>query len=170
MAKRRPRLRILFDENLSPKVAQALRVLGFNVSHVGHDGDGAPPRGATDEEVLSFAKQTNQVVATSNHDMIMLAAEAGASVIWIDPRGRQFDLDQLAALCFGRIVEWHDLFEKSDGSVCIRALRTKSEVLELEDAARLARRRLRSLRNRKKARRPKKPLGPLVEDDPGGPT
>jgi hypothetical protein len=102
--------------------------------------------------------------------MIMLAAEAGASVIWIDPRGRQFDLDQLAALCFGRIVEWHDLFEKSDGSVCIRALRTKSEVLELEDAARLARRRLRSLRNRKKARRPKKPLGPLVEDDPGGPT
>jgi hypothetical protein len=39
--------------------------------------------------VLEYAKRTNQVVGTSNHDMIS-SVPRRKSVIWIDPRGRQW--------------------------------------------------------------------------------
>ena len=71
------KIRLLWDELLSHRVPQALRVLGFNVSHVGNHGDGAPPKGSTDREVLDHARSTNQIIVTSNHDMMLLCIEVG---------------------------------------------------------------------------------------------
>ncbi len=57
-------------------------MLGYNTSYVGHPEDGSPARGSSDEDVLSHAKATGQVVVTSNHDMILLCAEQQESVVW----------------------------------------------------------------------------------------
>ena len=56
-------------------MASALRELGYNVSYVGNEQDGAPPRGSSDQTIIDHARTTNQVVVTSNHDMILLCLE-----------------------------------------------------------------------------------------------
>ena len=86
------RTRLLWDEQLSAKVPQALRVLGFFTSHVGHEGDDAPARGSTDREVIEHAQQTNQIIVTSNHDMMLICEEAGQRFVWLAPRGGQYSL------------------------------------------------------------------------------
>ena len=43
----------------------------------------APARGAGDADVLDHARKTNQVVVTSNHDMILLCAEENESESWL---------------------------------------------------------------------------------------
>ena len=89
--RQRPSIRLIFDENLPWRVAAALEVLEFNSTYVGNQHhSNVPSRGSTDEEVLSYAQKANQVVVTSNHDMVLLCAERQQSVIWVDPRGRQF--------------------------------------------------------------------------------
>jgi predicted nuclease of predicted toxin-antitoxin system len=98
-------MRLLFDELLSWRIAMALRVLGVSASHVGHEGDKAPPRGSPDSVVLDHARKTNQVAVTSNHDMILLCAEKNESVIWIDPRGRQYKRTELVPVVFNGVVE-----------------------------------------------------------------
>lgn len=155
---------MLFDELLSPKVARALRELGFNTSHVGHIDDASPARGSLDEQVLAHAKRHRQVVVTSNHDMILLCHEQAESVVWIDPRGRQFTLDDLALVAFKGIRDWQRLLQTATGPVCVRVLRTKVERLSLERAAALARQRIRRLHARKAKKKPR-PRGPMFPDD-----
>lgn len=145
----RPSQRFLFDELLPWRVARALHELGFNTSHVGHEGHGAPSRGSSDATVLRHAVETNQVVVTSNHDMIILCAEQGQSVVWLDPRGRQLRHDETVVLAFSGLAEWARLLQAADGSSCVRVLRTKAEVLTLGRASLLAKRRMRSLRARR---------------------
>ena len=148
MAKRtRPKLRLLFDELLPWTVAEALHVMGFRTSFVGNDAHGQPKRGTSDAVVLLHAMETGQVVVTYNHDMIMLCAEQGQSVVWLDPRGRQFRSDELAALAFGGIVAWQGLLEAQDKPVCLRVLRTKVELVPLDRARGLAERRMKSARS-----------------------
>ena len=81
--------------------------------------------------MLTHARRTNQVVVTSNHDMIMLCAEENESVIWIDPRGRQFRRAEFVPLVFGRVEEWQKLLEMAGEPICVHVLRTKTEVLTL---------------------------------------
>lgn len=153
MAKReRPRIRLLFDELLPASVARALNELGFRTSHVGDERHQQPPRGSSDERVLDHASATNQIVVTSNHDMIMLCAERQQSVVWIDPRGRQFRHDELALVAFQGVVAWHRLLDEQAAPACVRVLRTKVEVLPLEKAAALAAGRMRELRTRRRRR------------------
>lgn len=149
----RPPLRLLFDELLPWRVARALNELGFRTSHVGHEGHGQPPRGSTDEAVLAHATKTNQIVVTSNHDLIMLCAERGESVVWIDPRGQQFRHDELAAVAFAGIATWHRLLQAQSEAACVRVLRTKVEVLPLDRASQVAAARMRALRKRVRQRR-----------------
>lgn len=113
--------------------------------------------------MLTAAKRTGQVVVTSNHDMILLCDEQQESVIWIDPRGRQFDLDDLALVAFKGIAEWERLLIASSGPTCVRVLRTKVEALELGRAAALARQRMRRIEAKKRKQRPR-PLGSLLRD------
>lgn len=154
---------MLFDELLSWRVARALRELGIRASHVGHEGDGAPPRGSADADVLAHAKRTNQVVVTSNHDMILLCAQEAESVIWIDPRGRQFKRTELVPLVFTRVEAWQDLLSDADGPICVHVLRTKTEVLELDRAVHLVLQRMRRLRARKRSTSRPITRGPRLE-------
>lgn len=148
----RPAIRLLFDELLPPAVARALNELGFRTSHVGHVAHNQPPRGSDDATVLAHAAATNQTIVTANHDMIMLCAERGQPVIWIDPRGRQLKHDELAVLAFTGIARWQELLRATDGPACVRVLRTKAECVALAEAGRLAENRMRALRRRSRRR------------------
>jgi predicted nuclease of predicted toxin-antitoxin system len=147
-------------------VPEALRVLGYNASWVGNDADGAPPRGSSDEVVLDHAKRTGQVVVTSNHDMILLCAEQVEPVVWLDPRGRQFKRDEMVVLVFRTAAEWESLLVEATEAVCLRALRTKTEVLTLERASHLVQQRMRVIAARRRRKAKPKPLGPLLESEP----
>jgi predicted nuclease of predicted toxin-antitoxin system len=154
---------MLFDELLPPAVPE---VLGYNASWVGNDADGAPDRGSSDEDVLYHAKRTGQVVVTSNHDMILLCAEQEESVIWLDPRGRQFKRDEIVVLVFRTAADWGSLLAGGIEPVCLRALRTKTQVLTLERASHLVQQRMRVIAARKRRQAKPKPLGPLLDQTP----
>ena len=100
------RTRFLWDELLSPRVPRAFRELGFATSHVGHEGDDAPPRGSTDRVVIDYAERTNQIIVTSNHDMMLICAEAGQRFVWFDPRGRQYTRTDQVLVVFTQIERW----------------------------------------------------------------
>jgi predicted nuclease of predicted toxin-antitoxin system len=152
-ARARPPLRLLFDELLPPRVARALNELGYRTSHVGHAEHGQPPRASDDATILAHAMATNQIVVTYNHDMIMLCAERAQSVVWIDPRGKQFRHDELVVVAFTGIALWHRLLADSRTPICIRVMRTKTEAMSLERANALAARRMHALRLRGARRR-----------------
>lgn len=160
----RPTVRLLFDELLSWRVARALRELGIGASHVGHEGDSAPPRGSSDAVVLDHARATNQVVVTSNHDMILLCAEEGEPVVWIDPRGRQLTRTELVPLVFGRVEEWQALLSSATEPICVRVLRTRTDALPLHRARHLVVQRMRRLRARRRAQeRSARPTGATLD-------
>ena len=141
----RPRLRLLFDELLPFRVARALNELGFRASYVGNQDHGQPRRGSSDKDVLRHAMSTGQIVVTSNHDMIILCHEQEQSVIWIDPHGRQYRHDELAASAFAGIAQWERLLSEATDPVCVRVLRTKVEIMPLARAASLSERRMRQI-------------------------
>ena len=140
-----------------------MRELGIRASHVGHEADAAPPRGSSDAVVLDHARKTNQVIVTSNHDMIMLCAEEDESVIWIDPRGRQLRRTEFVPLVFGRVEEWQEMLAEARDPVCVRTLRTKTEAISVDRARHLAEQRMRRLQARERARSKRSPPGPTLE-------
>lgn len=141
-------MRLLFDELTPWRVAAALRVLEIRASYVGNTDDLAPPRGALDSEVLDHARRTNQIIVTSNHDMVMLCAEEDHSVIWVDPWGRQLTRETWALLAFSQVQLWDDILREHD-SICVRALRSRCEPISLDDAYDMAERRLKRIRERR---------------------
>lgn len=160
----RPTVRLLWDEDLSPSVPQALRLLGFNTSYVGAEVDRAPKRGATDAEVVRHALLTNQIIVTKNHDMMTLCHETGQRFVWLDPRGRTLFREQQVLLVLSQIRRWQEILAE-DPTSCVRALRTKCAPIDSADAARLARQRMRSLERRRRAKvRRLKAEGPLVAE------
>ncbi|MCY4102477.1 MAG: DUF5615 family PIN-like protein [bacterium] len=167
MSNRRARLRLLFDENLPWRVAEALRILEYRVSYVGMKAnhDSAPPRGSSDEEVLEYAQHTNRIVVTSDLGMVMLCAEAGHRVIWIDPRGCQLRRVDMVFLVFKQIHDWEERLERADGPICLQAMRTTTKSLDLGEAARFARGRMRQIRPARKPRKRTTPLGPLYPQE-----
>lgn len=164
--RRRPAIRLLFDENLPWRVAAALFQLGFRSTFVGsQEHENVPGRGSSDEVVLDFAKKTNQVVVTSNHDMVLMSAERQQSVIWIDPRGRQLRFEDHVLLVFRQISDWDQWFRDADGPVCLRAMRTKTETLSLDEASKKAHQRMRRISAAQRRKEPATPLGPLLNED-----
>lgn len=148
-------MRLLFDENLPWRVAEALRVLEFDVSFVGRDEDGSPKRGSSDSVVLAEAQRINQTVVTSNHDMILLCIEKKESVIWIDPYGRKIKRNDMVVLAFKAIPEWEEMLANTSDPVVIRTLRTKKEILDLKRAKHLVQTRMKAI-EAKKVRRTKR--------------
>lgn len=100
---------------------------------------------------------------TSNHDMVLLCAEEGESVIWIDPRGRQFLRNELVVVAFEGIIRWQSLLEASEGPTCVHVLRTKVESMTLDRAAHLVRRRMRTLAARKSAKKQRRTGGATLD-------
>lgn len=113
--------------------------------------------------MLDHARKTNQVIVTSNHDMIMLCAEEDESVIWIDPRGRQLRRTEFVPLVFGRVEEWQEMLAEARDPVCVRTLRTKTEAISVDRARHLAEQRMRRLQARERARSKRSPPGPTLE-------
>lgn len=144
-------------------MVSALRELEYNVSYVGHEKDGAPSRGSSDGTILNYAQTTNQVVVTSNHDMILLCLEQAQSVIWLDPHGRKITRDEMVVLVFRAAREWEGMLQSATGPVCIRALRTKNESLSVERAVHLVQQRMKRIAAKKRGGPKPKPLGPLFE-------
>ena len=129
--------------------------------------DDAPPlpRGSLDEDVLDHARLTNQIVVTSDLGMILLCTQADQSVIWIDPRGRQLRRADTVLLVFKHIHDWEERVEDADGPICLRAMRTKTNTLDLDEAARLARNRMKSISQARRPHRRTTPPGPLLEPE-----
>ena len=146
-------IRLLFDENLPWRVAAALQVLEFAVSFVGDDSasPASPRRGSEDEVVLNHASGANQIIVTSNLDMILLCVERHQRVVWLDPRGRQLRRADLVLLVFRNINDWTDRLGNATDPVCLRVMRAKTETLELDEAGRRVRNRMSGL-SRKLAR------------------
>jgi predicted nuclease of predicted toxin-antitoxin system len=113
-----------------------LRALGYNVHWIGQNGQ--PIRSTEDPDVLKHALKTNQTIVTSNFDMVIICAEAGEAVIWIDQRSNNLSKERLAVLSFTSIADWQERLQSAGAPVCVRALRTKNETLSLERAHRLA--------------------------------
>ncbi len=114
--------------------------------------------------VLNHARKTNQVIVTSNHDMILLCAEENECVIWIDPRGRQFKRTELVPLVFTRVEEWQEMLTMTSEPICLHVLRTKTQVLALERARHLVVQRMRKLRARQRGQaRRSPPPGPMLQ-------
>lgn len=128
----RPRLRLLIDENLSPRIARALVALGYNVEAV-HDaadlGVATP-----DDRILEIAKQRNQVIVTLNLDMVLICIEAEESVIWVDPKRKKgLTYEEMVVRFFEGVPRWERLVK---GGTVLHALKTKDEVLSFEQAQR----------------------------------
>ena len=101
--------------------------------------------------MLSHASGANQIIVTSNLDMIPLCVERRQRVVWLDPRGRQLRREDLVLLVFGNINDWADRLGNATDPVCLRVMRTKTETLELDEAGRRVRNRMSGL-SRKLAR------------------
>lgn len=156
-------VRLLFDENLPWRVASALRELEFSVSFVGddHASPASPARGSSDEDVLSQAAGANQIIVTSNLDMILLCVERRQRVIWIDPRGRQLRREDLVLLVFRQVSDWTERLGAATEPVCLRAMRTKTETLDLHEAGRRVRNRMSRISRKRARTRPPQPPGEL---------
>ena len=98
--------------------------------------------------MIAFAQKTNQVIVTSNHDMMLLCDEATQRFIWIDPRGRPLRQEEQVLLCFRQIRRWEEIL---DSGLCVHAMRTKTVPITSAEAARLAMQRFRALRRRQRS-------------------
>jgi predicted nuclease of predicted toxin-antitoxin system len=145
-------LRLLFDAQLSWRVAAALRFLGVDASHVGHADEEAPGGGSggapSDDELLAHADRSGQTVVTASGDMVLLCAERDVAVIWLDPHGRPFTDLELVPLVFGQVEAWDGLLGAAAGPVCVQVRRTQTEVIALARARHLVLDRMRRLRSR----------------------
>lgn len=146
----RPRIRLIWDELLGVRVPHALRVLGFNVTWVGADDPGVPPKETKDPEIIAFAKRTNQVIVTSNHDMMTLCDESGQRFVWIDPYGRTLNGEAQVLLVFQQVAKWEQLLSDHP-DMCIIARRSGCKPIASNEAARLAYNRMRALERKRRS-------------------
>lgn len=141
-----------------------MMALGIRAIAVGSGIDSVPPKGSSDSEVIAYAKKTNQVIVTYNHDLILLCDEAAQPFVWVDPRGEQLSRFEQVIVAMQQIERW-DALLRSDPGVCVRALRTKCSPITSGEAARLAEQRMRELARRKRTKTlTASALGPLVAD------
>ena len=108
--------------------------------------------------MLSHAAGANQIIVTSNLDMILLCVERRQRVVWLDPRGRQLRRADLVLMVFRNIYDWTERLRNTTDPVCLRVMRTKTETLELDEASRRVRNRMSGLsRKRARARKTRPP-------------
>ena len=142
-------LRLFFDENLSPKVARALRELGEQASGVGGEKGDWVRKGTKDPEIVRRAKASGWVIVTRNHDMLALAISEGVPFVWVDPKGRILDLFDFTLLVFAQIEAWATLLADNPDSGVI-ARRTSCEAIHNRAAFKIAEERI-SHRTQKRA-------------------
>ena len=65
-----------------------------------------PYRGSADDDIVTFERRTNQVIVTSNHDMMLICEQSGQRFVWIDPHGRKLSQREQVLLCLTQIEQW----------------------------------------------------------------
>lgn len=145
--------RLLFDDGVPRSVSAALRELGVAAAHLGHDKDRTPSRSTDDTSLLANARSTGSVVVTAAPEMVLLCAEQKVSVVWLDPVGRPFTIEELVPLVFLGATSWQERLAARSSPSCVRVRRTATEALPLDRAARLVERRIRApkVRDRKQS-------------------
>ena len=136
--------RLLFDDGIPRTVSAALRELGVAATHLGHDKDRTPARAADDTVLLAHAKSTESIVVTASPEMVLLCAEQKVPVVWLDPVGRPFTIEELVPLVFLGAADWQERLAARQSPSCVRVRRSSTEVLALDRAARLSEQRLRA--------------------------
>jgi hypothetical protein len=122
--------------------------------------------------VLEHARNVNQTIVTTNHDMIVLCAEEEESVIWLTPRDKDISLEALVGMCFSQLREWQRLLDDTSEPVCIMAHKTKCMSVPLDRAKRVALERGKRRRRRERAKARRDAPGELllsVESDDAAP-
>lgn len=104
-------LRLMFDENLSPKVAKALHLVDKDVQWAGKGG--RFPKGTPDEVIVEAMAAEGRYMFTKNFDMVMAWADAGGHFIWLDPRHEPTKHDQ-ARLVFTMWDRWERHLEDDE--------------------------------------------------------
>lgn len=164
MVRPRSSLRLVFDENLPWRVAAALRKLEYDTTWVGDLKREVPDRGSADATILRHAIKTNRLVATSNHDMILLCVNERQSVVWIDPRGGQIKRNRMVIFVMEAIDKWGEMLDEAIEPICIHAMLTKSEAIPLTRADHLVRQRMTRAKRRARKHIPR-PCGPLFSSE-----
>lgn len=132
------KLRVVFDEQMSVRVARALAALGKPVTFIGQKGQ--LPKGSLDPEVASFAKVEKRAVFTVNYDMVLAACDQQTRFIWFDKRGREPLMIELASICLSQWPQWEAAMA-DPGVHCLKVGRKSLEALSLPEARRRATRR-----------------------------
>jgi len=87
--------------------------------------------------------------------MIELCAEAGESLVWLDPYGRKLSYRKMVMRCFDGIEQWEAML--SVEPVCVHSLSTKTKAVRLDQAAAMARRRIARTQARERRIRRERP-------------
>lgn len=145
MVRGQVRLRLLFDEQMSSGVAEALKALEKDVVHVASkrstEGVG-PKKKISDGRVAEIANREKRVVLTVNFDMVLAACDRGARFIWFDQRSRNLTKMETAFILLKRWDEWERVMARQS-VVCLKVGRGTKTVLTVEQAQQRALRRYR---------------------------
>jgi predicted nuclease of predicted toxin-antitoxin system len=118
-------MKLLLDANLSPRVAEALRIAGHDASHVGDHG----LLEASDEKILQFAITQESIIVTADSDfttMLALAGLAVPSLVFLRSMDRLTPTQQGALLIANLPVVESDLLTGAVVSLSSEHLRVRS--------------------------------------------
>lgn len=144
-----PPLRVIFDENMSSRVAKALNLVEKDVTRTpaAKRGKKATP----DNKVARGAKRAGRFVFTNNFDMVVAAVEEDARVIWFyDKHHNSPTLFNQARMFFDKWAYWERLLAPED-AYCIRVSMSRTTLITKEAARKQASR----LDRKSKAKRAK---------------
>jgi len=115
-------MKLLFDENLSPKLAKAFQDLFPGSSHVDECGLGA----ASDADIWRFAEQNDYVIVSKDSDFYDRSALYGGppKVVWL--RVGNCTTDDVAALLKGSVASLAALATSPDTTLIILRWSTRT--------------------------------------------
>jgi len=120
-------MKLLLDMNLSPKIAAALSHMGIESVHWLSVGS----QGATDTEIISYAKENNYVVITHDLDFsVILSVSHGKLPSVIQIRAQDMNIEKIANMVSFAVQE--NAVELTHGAILsIDAKRARLRLLPL---------------------------------------
>ena len=156
-------LRVLFDENMSGKVARALKLLDKDVVRSPPARNGK--KGRPDSLVARSAKRSKRFVFTNNYDMVVAAVDEGARIIWFYDRKQNSPTRyNTARLFFQKWEYWEQRLSPPD-AYCLRVSMDRTTLITKEAARRQASSLDKKQKSKKKAIVDKVKQGKLAFDD-----
>ncbi|MGI8755469.1 MAG: DUF5615 family PIN-like protein [Acidimicrobiales bacterium] len=130
------KLKVLFDENMSSRVAKALALVGKDVQRTNAAKPGKPAN--PDVVVARRARSTGRVLFTNNFDCVVAAVNEDTRLIWFyDHKNNSPTLFNQAWLFFRKWDDWEERFAKSD-LFCLRVSMGRTTPITKEAAMKQA--------------------------------